>query len=373
MPWCKLHSKIREAETVGARRAVPLRTADFDYELPQELIAQYPAPERDASRLLVLHRASGAIEHRRFSDLPEYTGCGDILVLNNTRVFPARLTGTLSSGNDFEVFLLRSLGQDSWLALVRPARRLKPGRTLEVGDGNLVATVKKFGASPGERVVALKASHGGEVAGLVERYGHVPLPPYIKRPDAEPDRQRYQTVYASVTGAVAAPTAGLHFTPRLLETVKQAGTLVAEITLHVGPGTFRPVMAERIDEHKMEAEYFEIGRAVLERIRSAREEGGRVIAVGTTSVRSLESAAVSSGSVQSGPDEKISGWTELFIRPGYEFALVDGLITNFHLPRSTLLMLVSAFAGKELIDRAYREAIDRKYRFYSYGDAMLIL
>ena len=367
MPWCKLNNNPQAAESQD------IRTADFDYELPEELIAQYPARERDASRLLVVHRKSGSIEHRKFSDLPEYFSAGAVLVLNNTRVFPARLTGKLSSGNDFEILLLRAPPDGCWLALVRPARRLKPGRTLEVANGNLRATIKNFGAEPGERIVALQAVHGGEVAELIERWGHVPLPPYIDRPDEQSDRERYQTVYATAPGAVAAPTAGLHFTSQLLESVKEAGAEIAEITLHVGPGTFRPVVAERIADHRMEAEYFEIGRAVLERIKAARKAGGRAVVVGTTSVRSLESVQFMPEAARSGSGEKLSGATELFIRPGFEFSLVDALVTNFHLPRSTLLMLVSAFAGKELIDRAYREAIDRKYRFYSYGDAMLIL
>jgi len=367
MPWCKLNSKMQAAESEE------LRTADFDYELPPELIAQYPVEKRDASRLMVIHRRSGSIEHRRFSDLPEYFSAGDILVLNNTRVFPARLTGKLSSGNDFEILLVRALPDGCWLALVRPARRLKPGRTLEVADGNLTVTVKDFGAEPGERVVSLRSPDGAEAAELIERWGHVPLPPYITRPDEQSDRERYQTVYASATGAVAAPTAGLHFTPQLLESVKKAGAELAEITLHVGPGTFRPVLKEKIADHRMEAEYFEIERAVLDQITASKEAHGKVVAVGTTTVRALESVAGEPESARSGSGGKISGATELFIRPGFEFALVDALVTNFHLPRSTLLMLVSAFAGKELIDTAYKEAIDRKYRFYSYGDAMLIL
>ena len=367
MPWCKIHSRLSETKDEE------LRTADFHYELPAELIAQYPAEKRDASRLIVLHRATGLIEHRRFSDLPGYLSQGDILVLNDTRVFPARLTGKLSSGNDFEVLLLRALENGCWLALVRPARRLKPGRSLEVGNGNLKVTVKNFGGAPGERIVSLETQDGGEVAGLIERYGHVPLPPYINRPDTESDRERYQTVYARAVGAVAAPTAGLHFTCQLLKDIKEAGTDLAEITLHVGPGTFRPVVAEKLADHKMEAEYFEIEHRALERIKAAREAGGRAILVGTTTVRALESVASISSAAESGSGEKLSGWTELFIRPGFEFTLADALVTNFHLPRSTLLMLVCAFAGKELIEAAYREAIDRKYRFYSYGDAMLIL
>ncbi|GAI14208.1 unnamed protein product, partial [marine sediment metagenome] len=217
MPWCKIHSRLSETKDEE------LKTADFHYELPAELIAQYPAEKRDASRLIVLHRATGLIEHRRFSDLPGYLSQGDILVLNDTRVFPARLTGKLSSGNDFEVLLLRALENGCWLALVRPARRLKPGRSLEVGNGNLKVTVKNFGGAPGERIVSLETQDGGEAAGLIERYGHVPLPPYINRPDTESDRERYQTVYARAVGAVAAPTAGLHFTCQLLKDKQKAG------------------------------------------------------------------------------------------------------------------------------------------------------
>lgn len=367
MSWCKINSKLRTSE------AEKLKTADFHYELPAELIAQFPAERRDASRLMVLHRENGLIEHRRFSDLPEYIAAGDVLVLNNTRVFPARLTGKLSSGNDFEVLLLRALEDGHWLTLVSPARRLKPGRSFKVGNGNLKVYLKNFGGAPGERIVSLEASHGGEVAGLIERYGHTPLPPYINRPDTESDRERYQTVYARAVGAVAAPTAGLHFTDPLLKSIKETGADLAEITLHVGPGTFRPVRAEKVADHKMEAEYFEIEQRILERIKAAREAGGRAILVGTTTVRALESVASISAATESGSGEKLSGWTELFIRPGFEFTMVDSLVTNFHLPRSTLLMLVSAFAGKELIEAAYREAIDQRYRFYSYGDAMLIL
>jgi len=337
-------------------------TANFDYELPRELIASRPAEHRDASRLLVLDRESGVIEHQRFTDLLEYLGPGDVLVVNDTRVFPARLTGRLDTGGAFEILLVRRTGDGRWIALVRPGRKLRPGRTVEAGEGALKIAVEDFTGKDGERLVRVEAA-GGEVSEVIERVGHVPLPPYIDREDTLEDRERYQTVYARKTGAVAAPTAGLHFTPELLGKIGERSVKVVEITLHVGPGTFRPVTADRIDRHRMEAEYYEIDERAWELIAKARRTGGRIVAVGTTSVRALEGAAAS---------ETLSGWTELFIRPGHEFRLVDRLVTNFHLPRSTLLMLVSAFAGKDRIDRAYAEAVREKYRFYSYGDAMLI-
>ena len=359
MPWCKLE-KIRFGMPDSG-----LRTADFDYELPPELIAQHPAKERDASRLLVLHRASGKIEHRSFSDLPEYLSSTDLLVLNNTRVFPARLTGTLSGGAAFEALLVRRLEGPRWLALVRPGRRLKPGKHLALGEG-LELALEDFGAQEGERIISLSAPAGKDPLELVEKLGHVPLPPYIGRPDTAEDRERYQTVYARVSGAVAAPTAGLHFTPELLQKLEQAGIGRLEVTLHVGPGTFRPVTAENISGHRMDAEYYEIAEKTWTRIKEVKAGGGRVLAVGTTAVRALESAAADQ-------PPRLAGWTELFITPGFTFRAADIMLTNFHLPRSTLLMLVSALAGKKLIDRAYREAVRERYRFYSYGDAMLIL
>ncbi|HLA39031.1 MAG TPA: tRNA preQ1(34) S-adenosylmethionine ribosyltransferase-isomerase QueA [Candidatus Glassbacteria bacterium] len=339
-------------------------TADFDYALPRELIASHPAERRDASRLLVVHRDTGRIEHRIFRDVLEYFAPGDVLALNNTRVFPARLTGNLPTGGAFEILLVRKTAEGLWSAMVKPGRKLKPGRIMDVAGGELVITVEGFSDVDGERLLRLEAA-GRDVEGAIERVGHVPLPPYIDRPDVPADRERYQTVYASVKGAVAAPTAGLHFTRELIGEVREKGAEVVEITLHVGPGTFRPVSVEDIDKHRMDAEYYEIGAAGWAQIGQVRSTGGRLVAVGTTTTRALESAAEAGG--------QLTGWTELFIRPGHCFRLVDRLLTNFHLPRSTLLMLVSAFAGKELIETAYAEAVREKYRFYSYGDAMLIL
>lgn len=341
-----------------------LRTSDFDYELPERLIAQHPAARRDSSRLLVVHRDTGSLEHRGFSDLPEYLASGDLLALNNTKVFPARFTGDLEGGAEFEVLLVRPTDDGRWVALVRPGRRMKPGRWVEFGDGELIISVEEFGEDKGERVVRLEAPSGGELNELIERWGHVPLPPYIVRADTDEDRQRYQTVYASVRGAVAAPTAGLHFTDSLLDDLAARGVERVELTLHVGPGTFRPVNVEDVSGHRMDSEWYSIPSDAWQRIESVRNSGGRLTAVGTTSVRSLESAAATG---------RLEDSTDLFITPGFGFRLVDCLLTNFHLPRSTLLMLVSAFAGRELVLEAYREAVEREYRFYSYGDAMLIL
>ncbi len=313
----------------------------------------------------MLHRAEGRLEHRRFTDLPEYLAPGDLLALNDTRVFPARFTGALEGGAQCEVLLVRPLEDGRWLALVRPGRRMKTGRRLEFGPGGeLVITVEDFGPEKGERIVRLEAAEGCEPDELIERWGHIPLPPYILRADTPEDRARYQTVYAVNSGAVAAPTAGLHFTAELLETLASGGVDRVNLTLHVGPGTFRPVSVEELAGHTMDREFYRIEQAAWDRIVAARQAGKRLLAVGTTSVRTLESAA------QTG---KLEDFTGLFITPGFEFGVVDRLLTNFHLPRSTLLMLVSAFAGRELVLEAYREAIRQKYRFYSYGDAMLIL
>jgi len=360
---------------VGAQRAVPssLKTKDFEYDLPRELIAQHPAERRDSSRLMVLDRAEGTIRHRMFSDLPEYVSAGDLLVLNNTRVFPARLLGRFPTGGAFEVFLVRRLDNDRWLALVKPGRRIKPGKRLLLGNGFLQVVVEDFSGTEGERIVRLEAKDSRDPLVLVELYGHVPLPPYISRPDNDEDRLRYQTIYARFTGAVAAPTAGLHFTPKVMEAVRERGADFTEITLHVGPGTFRPVVTESVAGHKMEEEYYSIDQAAISWIIETKKKGGKIIAVGTTSVRALETAAGDPGFGKGQQDGPLAGWTGLFIYPGYSFRMVDSLLTNFHLPRSTLLMLVSAFAGKTLIDFAYREAVNEGYRFYSYGDAMLIV
>ncbi len=345
-------------------RRVVLRTSDFDYDLPPELIAQHPSASRDGSRLLVIDRARGKIEHRCFTDFPQYLAPGDMLALNDTRVFPARLTGNLPGGAQFEVLLVRPLDDGRWLALVRPGRRMKAGRRVEFGDGELTITVEEFGEEKGERIVRLEAAEGLELNEVIERWGHIPLPPYIERDDTDRDRERYQTVYAANRGAVAAPTAGLHFTGELLDKLVGQGIEQVNLTLHVGPGTFRPVSVEDLDEHVMDREFYRVERAAWDRIISARQAGKKLVAVGTTSVRTLESAALSG---------KLEDFTRLFITPGFEFKVVDRMLTNFHLPCSTLLMLVSALAGRELVLEAYRQAVREKYRFYSYGDAMLIL
>jgi S-adenosylmethionine:tRNA ribosyltransferase-isomerase len=350
-----------------------MKTADFDYDLPPELIAQQPAPRRDASRLLVLHRTRGAWEHRRFGDLPGYLRPGDLLVLNNTRVIPARLHGHKeATGGQVELLLLEEEAPGRWDALLRAGgRRPRPGEPLVFAGGALRAELIEE-RELGRALVRLESSR--PLLELLEEFGETPLPPYIRRtegggPDAE-DRARYQTVYARMPGAVAAPTAGLHFTPELFAALADRGVERAEITLHVGLGTFRPVTAEDVEAHRMEAERYAISPAAAAAVHAARARGGRVVAVGSTSVRALESAAASSDTGELSPGE---GRSALFIRPGYRFRAVDALLTNFHLPRSTLLMMVSAFAGTELVRSAYREAVRERYRFFSYGDAMLIL
>ena len=338
-----------------------MRTDEFDYHLPPELIAQRPADHRDRSRLLVVDRGSGDLAHRHFADLPEYLRAGDTLVVNDSRVLPARLKGTrLASGGAVELLLLQELGPDRWLALSRPAKRLRPGDRLAFGS--LAAMVEEE-REEGMRVVRFEAG-ARPLRSWLEEVGELPLPPYIHERPADPER--YQTVYAREAGSVAAPTAGLHFTPELLSLLGERGVQVAAVTLHVGLGTFRPVHAEEIAGHTMHAEYGVLPAETAAALVATRERGGRVVAVGTTAVRVLESAALV------GQDTAWSGWTDIFIYPGFRFRAVDALITNFHLPRSTLLMLVSAFAGKELIDRAYAVAVAERYRFFSFGDAMLI-
>lgn len=342
-----------------------MKTSDFDYELPRELIAQYPADRRDESRLLVVRRDGGALEHRLFRDVGEYLEPGDVLVVNESEVIPARLLGRRSGGGRAEMFLLRGLGDHRWEVLVRPGARIREGAELSFGDGQLTARVLEV-LPDGKRVVSLWAP--GDVAATAERLGAVPLPPYIDREPEAADSLRYQTVYARVPGAVAAPTAGLHFTVELLAELGAAGVATAPLTLHVGIGTFRPVSVEDPADHPMESERFELPMDAADAINAARDGGGRVVAVGTTSVRTLESVAEEDGHVEAG-----SGSTNLFIRSPYRFKCVDVLLTNFHLPRSTLLMLVSAFAGRERVLDAYAEAVRERYRFYSYGDAMLLL
>lgn len=333
----------------------------FDYRLPPDRIAQYPVEPRDASRLLVLDRASRRSEDRKFVDLPDLLRPGDCLVVNESRVVPARLRARLPNGDPVELLFLREVTHSGWEALARPAKRCRVGATLEVGG--LSARVVK--AKPdGRRLIEL---HAGSVEALLERHGLPPLPPYIRRPAEPLDRERYQTVYARRAGSVAAPTAGLHFTEELLERLRARRVELSGLTLHVGPGTFRPIRGAHIEEHRMEAERVEIPEATASAVNRARAEGRRVIAVGTTTTRALEGAATDDDRVRPG-----SGATDLFISPGYRFRAVDALLTNFHLPRSTLLVLVSAFAGRELILDAYRHAVDAGYRFCSYGDAMLI-
>jgi S-adenosylmethionine:tRNA ribosyltransferase-isomerase len=339
----------------------------FDYVLPADRIAQEPAEPRDAARLLVLDRAGGGARDVHVRDLGAFLGPGDCLVVNDTRVVPARLLGRIAgSERAAEVLLVRELDGGEWEALVRPARHCPEGTRLILADGTARAVVTGRGAD-GRRRLALEA--GGPVADLLSAHGLPPLPPYIRRyrkPGGE-DWARYQTVYARHPGAVAAPTAGLHFTPALLAALAAGGVEVHRLTLHVGPGTFRPVRAARVAEHRMEAERFEIPVATAAALGRARAEGRRVVAVGTTTVRALETAAGADGTVAPG-----AGWTALTILPGHRFRLVDALLTNFHLPRSSLLLLVAAFAGRERILEAYRHAIAAGYRFYSYGDAMLI-
>ncbi len=342
-------------------------TSDFDYELPPGRIARYPAAHRADSRLLVLTRSTGRIEHMRFHDLPELMSAGDLLVVNDTRVFPARLLGRKPTGAAGEVLLLRPAdGGDErvWEALVRPGRKLKPGRLLRVAPE---LSVRVLSACPdGRRSVRLESDM--EVSDVVRRFGRVPLPPYIERPDEPLDRERYQTVYARHEGSVAAPAAGLHFTRPLLDEVTARGVVRTALTLHVGTATFRPVDVDDPAQHGMDAEHYVVPDAAAREYRRCRERGGRVWAVGTTVVRTLESVAVGRGRIRAG-----AGATDLFIRPPFDFRAVDCLVTNFHLPRSTLLMLVAAFADIDTVRAAYTEAINGDYRFYSYGDAMALL
>ncbi len=357
-----------------------MKTSDFDYYLPQELIAQSPIEPRDASRLMVLDRTTGTIEHRTFHDLAGYLAAGDVLVCNESRVIPARLFGhKVPTGGKVELLLVTKRNEKVWEVLTK-GRKVRVGIRIELdrdgGEGVVGEVVGQAG--DGARLMEFEVP----IEPLLDELGIVPLPPYIHEPLEEPER--YQTIYARVKGSVAAPTAGLHFTPQLMRELEAKGVEFAFVTLHIGLDTFRPVRTESVEDHPMHSEYCQLGPAVAEQIKRAKAESGRIIAVGTTSVRVLETAACQKSKIQS-PKSKsdpglrtwdlgpFAGWTDLFIYPGYKFRVVDALITNFHLPRSTLLMLVAAFAGKELIDRAYREAIQQGYRFYSFGDAMLIL
>jgi len=348
-----------------------MHLSDFDYHLPRELIAQYPRPQRGQSRLLVLHRDTARIEHVKFADLSDQLQPGDCLVLNETKVFPARLMGIKEgTGGKVELLLVKDLGGGRWHFMVRPSRGARKGVRFLFGEGRLRCELEER-IGPGRWLGRFNSEE--DLTEVLARLGQVPLPPYIRR-DPEPgDRERYQTVYARYPGAVAAPTAGLHFTGEFLDKLIQKGVQVVSILLHVGPGTFRPVRETDIRRHKVEEEYFQISPRAAQAVNRVKKQGGRIVAVGTTTVRALETMI----SAEEGKDEARlqsgQGWTSLFIYPPFHFRAVDILITNFHLPRSTLLMLVSAFAGREKILRAYREAIDRKYLFYSYGDAMLIL
>ncbi len=347
-------------------------TSAFDYPLPQHLIAQRPLPDRAASRLLVLSRATGAIEHRQFRDFPGLLRPADALVVNTSRVIPARLSGRRTNGRPAELLLVHPEPEGTWLAMVHPGGKLKKGRTIAFGDDAVAEVLEVLGGG----LRRIRLSGRLDVEGLMARYGTMPLPPYISRPADEEDRERYQTVYARVPGSVAAPTAGLHFTAELLEAIRHAGVSVVEVVLHVGPGTFKPVAAEDPGKHTMHAEWYEVPQATAQALHQARQRGGRIWAVGTTVVRALESAARQAAFAPSGGTAPVAagaGWTDLFVRPGFPFRVVDALLTNFHLPRSTLLMLVAAFAGYEHTMAAYREAIRLEYRLYSYGDAMAVV
>jgi S-adenosylmethionine:tRNA ribosyltransferase-isomerase len=348
-----------------------LKLGDFDYDLPPELIAQRPLARRDGSRLLTLDRETSALEHRRFADLPRVLAPGDLLVLNDTRVLPARLIGRKSSGGRIELLLLNlertGRGVQTWRCWVKASRKPAPGAELRFGPGLVGRVVARTGK---EWEIRLEAVHG-DLRQALHVAGRMPLPPYIRRDENQKppvnDRRRYQTIYARSDGAVAAPTAGLHFTSRILSRLAARGIRSAFLTLHVGPGTFEPVLAGRVEEHRMHAEEFLLPASTADAVAATKAAGGRIVAVGTTVVRTLESRATAGGRVRPG-----RGKCELFIYPGHEFRAVDAMLTNFHLPRSTLIMLVSAFAGREWVLEAYREAVSRRYRFYSYGDAMLI-
>ncbi|PWJ52121.1 tRNA preQ1(34) S-adenosylmethionine ribosyltransferase-isomerase QueA [Faecalicatena contorta] len=341
-----------------------MKTSDFYYDLPQELIAQDPLEDRAGSRLLVLDKKTGKIEHHAFRDIAEYLESGDCLVINDTKVIPARLIGSKEgTGAKIEVLLLKRKENDVWETLVKPGKKAKPGTRISFGDGLLVGEVMDV-VEEGNRLIHFE--YEGIFEEILDQLGQMPLPPYITH--QLKDKNRYNTVYASHAGSAAAPTAGLHFTPELMEKIREKGIEIARVTLHVGLGTFRPVKVEDVTAHHMHSEFYIIDEEAAEKINSAKKNHKRVICVGTTSCRTIESAADENGHLKA-----CSGWTEIFIYPGYEFKILDCLITNFHLPESTLIMLVSALAGKEHVLNAYEEAVKEKYRFFSFGDAMLIL
>lgn len=339
-----------------------MKKSDFFFDLPEHLIAQTPLEQRDSSRLLMLDKNSGEVRHEHFYSLPEYLKAGDCLVLNNSRVLPARLIGSRISGGAVELVLLRDLGEGRWECLSRPGRKTKPGTELVFGDGELKAVVESV-AEGGNRIV--KFEYEGIFLEVLERLGKMPLPPYIKA-ELE-DSERYQTVYSRELGSAAAPTAGLHFTRELLENIAGRGVKVCFVTLHVGLGTFRPVKEDDIENHEMHSEFCIIPEETARIVTDTKKNGGRVVGVGTTSCRTLESFSAADGTL-----EPCSGWTDIFIYPGYKFKCIDALVTNFHLPESTLIMLVSALAGRENVLNAYKIAVDNEYRFFSFGDAMFI-
>ncbi len=339
-----------------------MNKSDFDFYLPEELIAQTPLEKRDTSRLLHLNKQTGEIEHKHFYDIKQYLHEGDCLVLNDSRVLPARLIGSRPTGGAVELVLLKDLGDNRWECLSRPGRKTKPGQELVFGNGELTAVVQEVTLG-GNRIV--KFSYEGIFLEILERLGKMPLPPYIK--EELQDSERYQTVYSKELGSAAAPTAGLHFTKELLEEIADVGVKICYVTLHVGLGTFRPVKADKIEDHEMHSEFCIVPDETAETVNAVKRAGGRVIAVGTTSCRTLESFTTEDGVLQA-----TSGWTNIFIYPGYKFKCIDALITNFHLPESTLIMLVSALAGREHILNAYNTAVKERYRFFSFGDAMMI-
>ena len=340
-----------------------MKTSDFDYNLPQELIAQTPVEPRDSSRLLVYHRDTGAVEHKIFRDVIDYLNPGDVLVINQTRVIPARLYGVKEgTGGAIEFLLLRRLNLTDWEVILKPGKKAKPGARFGFGNGELVAEILAISEDGGRTV---RFFYEGVFEDVLDRLGQMPLPPYIH--EKLEDKTRYQTVYAKVNGSAAAPTAGLHFTPALLEKIRQKGVDVVPVLLHVGLGTFRPVKEDDVADHHMHSEYYEVTPEQAEAINAARARGGRIVCVGTTSVRTLETVATEDGVVHPG-----SGFTQIFITPGVKIKAVDALITNFHLPQSTLLMLISALMGRENALDVYRQAVEERYRFFSFGDAMMI-
>ena len=341
-----------------------MKTSDFYFDLPEELIAQEPLADRASSRLMVVHKDSGKREHRHFRDIKEYLRAGDCLVINNTKVLPARLYGErVGTGAAMEILLLVRKDMDTWEVLVRPGKKARPGDRISFGGGKLIAEVLEV-IEGGNRII--KFEYEGVFENILEELGEMPLPPYITH--KLEDKNRYQTVYAKHDGSAAAPTAGLHFTPELLEEIKKKGVHIAHVTLHVGLGTFRPVKVEDVTDHHMHSEFYIVEPEQAELINRVKKEGGKIVAVGTTSCRTLESATDENGILKAG-----SGWTDIFIYPGYPFKMIDRLITNFHLPESTLMMLVSALAGKDKIMAAYEEAVKERYRFFSFGDAMFIM